>query len=31
MEALEIALLGQMKIANPYLDDGLGLGTREAG
>ena len=31
MEALEIALLGQMKIANPYLDDGLGHGTREAG
>ena len=31
METLEIALLGQMKIANPYLDDGLGHGTREAG
>ena len=31
MEALEIALLGQMKIANPYLDDELALGTREAG
>ena len=31
MEALEIALLGQMKIANPYLDDELVLGTREAG
>ena len=31
MEALEIALLGQMKIASPYLDDELALGTREAG
>ncbi len=31
MEALEIALLGQMKIANPYLDDELALGTRETG
>ena len=31
MEALEIALLGQMKIVNPYLDDELALGTREAG
>jgi probable rRNA maturation factor len=31
MEALEIALLGQMKIANPYLDGELALGTREAG
>ena len=31
METLEIALLGQMKIANPYLDDELALGTREAG
>ena len=31
MEALEIALLCQMKIANPYLDDELALGTREAG
>ena len=31
MEALEIALLGQMKVANPYLDDELALGTREAG
>jgi len=31
MEALEIILLGQMKIANPYLDDELALGTREAG
>jgi probable rRNA maturation factor len=31
MEALEIALLGQMKIANPYLDDELALGTWEAG
>ena len=31
MEALEIVLLGQMKIANPYLDDELALGTREAG
>ena len=31
MEGLEIALLAQMKIANPYLDDGLALGTREAG
>jgi probable rRNA maturation factor len=31
MEALEMALLGQMKIANPYLDDELALGTREAG
>jgi probable rRNA maturation factor len=29
MEALEIALLGQMKIANPYLDDELALGARE--
>lgn len=31
MEALEIVLLGQMKIANPYRDDELALGTREAG
>ncbi|MDB2469475.1 rRNA maturation RNase YbeY [Alphaproteobacteria bacterium] len=31
METLEIALLGQMKIANPYFDDELALGTREAG
>ena len=31
MEALEIALLGQMKIANPYLDDELALGPRETG
>jgi probable rRNA maturation factor len=31
MEALEIAFLGQMKIANPYLDDELALDTREAG
>jgi probable rRNA maturation factor len=31
MEALEIALLGQMKIANPYLDDELALSTRETG
>ena len=31
MEALEIALLGQMKIANPYLCDELALGTRETG
>ena len=31
MEALEIALLGQMKIANPYLDDELAFGTRETG
>ena len=31
METLEIALLGQMKIANPYLDDELALRTREAG
>jgi probable rRNA maturation factor len=31
MEALEIVLLGQMKIANPYLDDDLALGTRETG
>ena len=31
MEALEIALLGQMKIANPYLCDELVLGTRETG
>ena len=31
MEALEIALLGQMKIANPYLFDELALGTRENG
>ena len=31
MEALEIALLGQMKIANPYIDDELALDTREAG
>ena len=29
MEALEITLLGQMKIANPYLCDELALGTRE--
>ena len=31
MEALEIALLGQMKIANPYLDNELVLGAWEAG
>ena len=31
MEALEITLLGQMKIANPYLCDELALGTRENG
>ena len=31
MEALEITLLGQMKIANPYLCDELALGTRETG
>ena len=31
MEALEIVLLGQMKIANPYLDDELALGMREIG
>ena len=31
MEALEIVLLGQMKIANPYLDDELAFGTRETG
>ena len=31
MEALEIALLGQMKIANPYLDDELAFDTQEAG
>ena len=31
MEALEIVLLGQMKIANPYRDDELALGTRETG
>ena len=31
MEVLEIVLLGQMKIANPYLDDELAFGTREAG
>ena len=31
MEALEIILLGQMKIANPYLDDELALGPRETG
>ena len=31
MEALEIVLLGQMKIANPYLCDELALGTRETG
>ena len=31
METLEIALLGQMKIANPYLDDELALGKPEAG
>jgi len=31
MEALEIVLLGQMKITNPYLDDELALGTRETG
>ena len=31
METLEIALLGQMKIANPYLCDELALGTRETG
>ena len=29
MEALEIALLCQMKIANPYLDADLALGPRE--
>ena len=31
MEALEIILLGQMKIANPYLDYELALDTRETG
>ena len=31
MEALEIALLGQIKIANPYIDDELAHGTWEAG
>ena len=31
MEGLEIVLLGQMKVANPYPEDGLLLGTREAG
>ena len=31
MEALEIVLLGQMKITSPYLDDELALGTRETG
>ncbi len=31
MEALEIVLLGQMKITNPYLDDEHALGTRETG
>ena len=31
MEALEIVLLGQMKVANPYLDDEPALGTRETG
>ena len=31
MEALEIALLGQMKVANPYLCDELALDTRETG
>ena len=31
MEALEIVLLGQMKVANPYRDDELALGTRETG
>jgi probable rRNA maturation factor len=31
MEGLEIVLLGQMKVANPYPKDGLLLGTREAG
>ncbi|MGB0583764.1 MAG: rRNA maturation RNAse YbeY, partial [Candidatus Puniceispirillaceae bacterium] len=31
MEALEIVLLGQMKIANPYLDDELAFGARETG
>lgn len=31
MEELEIVLLGQMKVANPYHEDGLLLGTREAG
>ena len=31
MEALEIALLGQMKVANPYLEDEPALGTRETG
>ena len=30
MEALEIVLLGQMKIANPYLDEPV-LGTWETG
>ena len=29
MEALEIVLLGQMKVANPYLDDVLTLGMLE--
>ena len=31
MEALEIVLLSQMKVANPYLDDEPALGTRETG
>ena len=31
MEALEIALLGQMKVANPYLCDELAFGARETG
>ena len=31
MEALEITLLGKLKIANPYLDDELAFGTRETG
>ena len=31
MESLEIVLLGQMKIANPYRDDELALGKRETG
>ena len=31
MEALEIVLLGQMKVANPYLDDEPAFGTRETG
>ena len=31
MEALEIVLLGQMKVANPYRDDELAFGARETG